>query len=378
MLHAPSTNGVTAELARSQTASLTPTAVPTAVAGDCYLPDFGSPRAVVALVLISQLVALALTLATALFQEDFYLRLARVSLLMVWIALTTASVLTLARPALLRYTAFGITLGALLLAGASIALVSEAVYWFGQYFAASRLVAAWPLFPGDRWQFLLRNLLLGVLVAACLLRYFYVTHQWRAQVERTAESRIAALQARIRPHFLFNSMNTIAALVRSDPVAAEQAVEDLSDLFRASLARSGHTNSLREELEIARVYQRMEQQRLGSRLTVEWQLDTLPLDARLPGLTLQPLLENAIYHGIEPLEGGGTVTVGGSTDGSSITLTISNPVSNTSRARHSGHQLALDNIRQRLQLAFGDRAHLTVSLAADHFSVSLVFPLSNP
>lgn len=342
---------------------------------DCYLPDFSSARAVVTLLLISQLVAVILTVATGLLTADFFFRLAQVSLLMVWVSLTAASALSLARPLLSRCKTRTVTLYALLLVLLCVAAVSEAVYWFGQYFAATRLVETTALFPAEHAPYLLRNLVLGLLVTSIALRYFYISHQWRNQIERAAESRIAALQARIRPHFLFNSMNTIAALIRSEPLAAEQAVEDLSDLFRASLAHAGQHNTLREELEIARVYERMEQQRLGSRLTVEWQVDALPEDVRLPGLTLQPLLENAIYHGIEPLEQGGVVTIRGTTDNAGrVTMRVTNPVPVAGRHRSQGHQLALDNIRQRLALAFGDQAGLSVSHTDERFEVTLQFP----
>jgi two-component system, LytTR family, sensor histidine kinase AlgZ len=147
-----------------------------------------------------------------------------------------------------------------------------------------------------------------------MLRYFWVAAQWRRNVEAEARSRIRALQARIRPHFLFNSMNTIAALTRSDPARAEEAVEDLADLFRASLSDATSTVTLKEELELSRIYQRIEQHRLGDRLAVEWRIKALPLRARIPALSVQPLLENAIYHGIEQLAGGGTVVVEGRYD----------------------------------------------------------------
>ena len=138
---------------------------------------------------------------------------------------------------------------------------------------------------------------------ALALRYFYVTHEWRRNVELQAQARVHALQARIRPHFLFNSMNTIAALTRSNPARAEEAVQDLADLFRANLSEKRNQIPLADEIDIARTYQRIEQLRLGDRLQVEWEVDALPRDALVPGLTLQPLLENAIYHGIEPRAG---------------------------------------------------------------------------
>ncbi len=164
------------------------------------------------------------------------------------------------------------------------------------------------------------------MVTALALRYFYVTHEWRHNVELQAKARVHALQARIRPHFLFNSMNTIAALTRSNPARAEEAVQDLADLFRANLNEKRNQISLAEEIDVARTYQRMEQLRLGERLHVDWKIDSLPTDALVPGLTLQPLLENAIYHGVEPRPDGGVVTVTGEFNKGMITIVVSNPV----------------------------------------------------
>jgi two-component system sensor histidine kinase AlgZ len=244
----------------------------------------------------------------------------------------------------------------------------------GRHFEESRLVNSSALFPDQGWEFLARNLALGTLVTTGALRYFYVTDQWRANIERAAHSRISALQARIRPHFLFNSMNTIAALTRSDPVAAEQAVEDLADLFRASLSNPGESIPLEQELEVARVYQRMEEQRLGSRLKVTWDIDQLPMATRIPSLTIQPLLENAIYHGVEQLPAGGEITIRGQMDNQIVTIVVTNPTPADSAGRAGGNQLALDNIRQRLALAYGKRARLEVQRSADSFRVLIGFP----
>jgi two-component system sensor histidine kinase AlgZ len=257
------------------------------------------------------------------------------------------------------------------------ALTSEAVYWFGRVYGDPLLTGPASIFPADRAVALLRNLLIAMVVTAAALRYFYVTRQWQHNVEAAAESRISALEARIRPHFLFNSMNTIAALTRSDPAAAERAIEDLADLFRASLGKPGEPVSLEQELDVARVYQRMEQQRLGARLAVDWQVDNLPMHARLPGLTIQPLLENAIYHGIEPLADGGVITVVGTTAGEMLTISVSNPLAPAAQRRKTGgHKLALDNIRQRMQLAYGDRGFFEVEQLDDTFRVRVGFPLA--
>ena len=122
----------------------------------------------------------------------------------------------------------------------------------------------------------MRNVVIALVVTALALRYFYVTHEWRHNVELQAKARVHALQARIRPHFLFNSMNTIAALTRSNPARAEEAVQDLADLFRANLNEKRNEIPLAEEIDVARTYQRMEQLRLGDRLRVEWKIDSLP------------------------------------------------------------------------------------------------------
>ncbi len=367
----PSTNGV----ADSQ--DLTSSKAHSSGADNCYLPDFSATNAVVALVLISQLVAVVLSLASDTSENGYFVELAKTSVLMLWMILTSACVLNLARPVQARRGVVAATCFSLGLVLANVALVSEAVYWLGRYFAESRLIESSVLFPQARWEFVSRNLAIGLLVGVAVLRYFYVTHQWRTNMEKEVQSRLSALQARIRPHFLFNSMNTIASLTRTNPAAAERAVEDLADLFRASLRNPGESISLEQELDIARVYQRMEEQRLGDRLVVEWQLNGIPMHTRVPGLTIQPLLENAIYHGIEPLADGGVVTVVGEEQDDMITITISNPLSTDARHRPGhGHRLALDNIRQRLELAYGDKARLEIEQVADRFRVLVGFPLT--
>jgi two-component system sensor histidine kinase AlgZ len=169
-------------------------------------------------------------------------------------------------------------------------------------------------------------------------------------------------------------MNTIASLTRSNPRAAEQAIADLSDLFRASLREHRERIPLASEIEIARAYERVERLRLGERLNVDWQIDGLPMDAAVPALILQPLLENAVYHGIEPLEKGGTIRVSGKRDGRSAVLTIDNPVAPRVVGRRAGHRIGLDNVRQRLELMFPGEADVEVFEAPERFVVTLRFP----
>jgi two-component system sensor histidine kinase AlgZ len=206
------------------------------------------------------------------------------------------------------------------------------------------------------------------------MRYLYISSEWRRSIVLEAQARISALQALIRPHFLFNSLNTIASLTRSDPARAEEAVEDLADLMRANLGSPKNRVTLKEELEVAAIYQRIEKLRLGDRLRVRWIVNDLPMRALIPSLTIQPLLENAIYHGIELLADGGEVVVTGSRINDDLQIEIRNPVAAVSHRRKDGNQMALSNIRQRFDLAYGNRAAVDVDESAEHYCVRLRFP----
>ncbi len=340
-----------------------------------YLPDFCSSPVVFGVVLIAELTAIALTLARQTEWSSFFGDLAKTSLLLIWTSLAVTATLCLLRTRLNRYSVVKASILTFATVIVIIAIVSEAVYWLGTTYQAPGLTVPNAWFPRNRWYFLSSNIVVGIIMTGLALRYFYVSHQWQRNVESEARTRIHALQARIRPHFLFNSMNTIAELTRTNPKAAETAVENLSDLFRASLADSQKLIPLGQELEVTRVYQNMEQQRLGERLVVKWQLDDLPLQARIPSLTLQPLLENAIYHGVEPLPDIGVVEIEGRRKGDMIYLSVRNPLPIRKFKSEAGNQIALENIRERLELAFGASASLSRAIDQTHYQVSIAFPV---
>jgi two-component system, LytTR family, sensor histidine kinase AlgZ len=331
-----------------------------------YLPNFCAASNVLVIVVICELTALLLALARNSAAIGFWSDLGLTSMFLLWIALCGAGLLCVLRSFLARQS---VGVSAALVLGITVALVllvSSAAYRFGSSL----------LFPQDHWTFLARNAGITFVVTALTLRYFYVTHEWRHNVELQAKARVHALQARIRPHFLFNSMNTIAALTRSNPTRAEEAVQDLADLFRANLNEKNNQISLAEEIDVARTYQRMEQLRLGERLHVEWKIDSLPTDALVPGLTLQPLLENAIYHGIEPRPGGGVVTVTGEFNKGMITVVVKNPVPAADVTMRDGNRLALANIKERLDLMYGERATVKAGRFDDQYIVTLRFPFT--
>jgi two-component system sensor histidine kinase AlgZ len=341
------------------------------------LPDFCSARAVLAVVLIVELVAITVTVARQALHANFWVDLASASLFLLWVGLGSAAVLCRARPRLARMTierACFVMLGLLLLV---IAVVSELVFQVGRYWS-DRALDVSSIFPQDHLGFMVRNLAVGLIVSSLALRYFYVTAQWKRHVEATALAQLRALQARIRPHFLFNSMNTIAALTRSNPERAEAAVEDLADLFRASLSE-GHLHiPLKDEIEIARTHERIERLRLGDRLHVEWDVQDLPPRTMVPSLIIQPLLENAVYHGIESLPGGGTVKITGRQLGGMISIEVRNPTPvQSGYGEREGNRIALENIRQRLELAWPGLARVDIEQREGEFAVCLQFPAAD-
>lgn len=341
------------------------------------LPDFCAARATLAVVLIVTLIAVILTIARADTPLHVWLDLARISLFLLWTGLGSAALLCALRPRLSSLSisvASAVALGAI---GLVVALVSLAASILAAQPDLAFLAGAHPLralLPLNLGGFVARNVTVGLIVGGLALRYFHVAGEWRRNVEMQARARVDALQARIRPHFLYNSMNTIAALTRSNPEQAERCIEDLSDLFRVSLDERRSRITLQEELQAARTYQQIEQRRLGARLRVEWDVGALPPRALVPSLLLQPLLENAINHGIEPRHEGGTVTISGALDGDVIGLTVRNPLPGPAAIAHEGNRVALDNIRERLSLMYPRRAELEAARVGDEFVVRLRFP----
>jgi two-component system sensor histidine kinase AlgZ len=226
----------------------------------------------------------------------------------------------------------------------------------------------------QKLHFMLRNTLISAIVTAVSLRYMYVQHEWKRNIEARTGARLAALQARIRPHFLFNSMNSIAALIRNQPLVAESAVLDLATVFRSVLVDHDWSN-LKEELELTRHYLALEALRLGDRLKVFWQIEPDLYAARLPALTLQPLVENAVYHGIQPRPEGGTIQIRAFHKANKLNISIDNPLPETQTKSHDGNGMAINNLKERLELAFRGDATLEIERNAGHFCVTLSLPL---
>jgi two-component system sensor histidine kinase AlgZ len=196
----------------------------------------------------------------------------------------------------------------------------------------------------------------------------------KAHSPALAEARLQALQARIRPHFLFNSLNAVLGLIRRDPKRAEQTLEDLSDLFRALMSDGRSLVRLADEISLIERYAAIEQLRLGERLRMSWDMDNAPVDAMLPPLVLQPLVENAIYHGVEPGTGIGDVLVRIERRGDRVLVAIENPWHASGAGGRPGNHMALDNIRERLMLFFDDEARLESRVEGARYRVEIEIP----
>jgi len=212
---------------------------------------------------------------------------------------------------------------------------------------------------------------LALFVTGIILAYFDL--RARALSPAVAQARIQALQARIRPHFLFNSINAVLSLIRSEPKRAERALEDLADLFRVLMADNLALNPLSKEIDIARQYLAIEELRLGERLRVAWRLEGMPADALVPALLLQPLVENAVYHGIEPIAAGGEIAISVQAKGGELVIRLTNPI-RSSGDHHAGNKMALANIRERLQLHFDAEASMQSRIDGHAYEVTIRLP----
>ena len=319
--------------------------------GGGFLPDLCSLPSVLAVVVLAQLFALILTLALVPHSPDPWHDLAMITLFMQWVGLSCAALLCATRPWLARLPDMAAGLLGYLMLLLIILLLSEVAWWLSEQ-------GGLPLIETGRREFLLRNLGIGAIISALALRYFYMRSQWQRGIQAESEARLQALQARIRPHFLFNSINTVSSLIHSHPGQAEEALLDLADLFRASLREEQRLIPLREEIVLARQYLYVESLRLGPRLQQHWQVEADCEGVLIPPLILQPLVENAVYHGIEPYPPGGTVQVAITCEGGRLAIRVSNPLPDKPPSRQ-GRQLAVANITQRLHAHYGARARLS-------------------
>ena len=319
------------------------------------LPNFRNLGILLRILLVVNVAALAAAILKSTAPNDFSARMLDVSVVVQPLLMLSLLALV-ALNGLLKRLPY--RLGAVVVIALEVTLATL-LYVYGR-----------PLF-GTEWVSLQRHLLLTLIVTVMLLFYFDL--RGRALSPALSEARLQALQARIRPHFLFNSINAVLSLIREDPKRAENALEDMADLFRVVMADNRELTPLVREVELCREYLGLEQLRLGERLKVEWHVDKMPGDARIPPLVLQPLLENAVYHGIEPRTAPGVISINIYLAREQVHAVLRNPYEHEGN-HHAGNKMALANIRERLQLHFDAEASLTAKVSEEAYQVHITMP----
>lgn len=328
------------------------------------LPDFCQAATLYLIVIASVLLALLLSFATPNWQQQFWTNLSLYSLFILWTSLTSLGILCFLRRYILlqlpnvslqRFSTLAI--GIILLATLSYSLLVS--------FFLSQQPSLW---------FLLRNVFIALIVSGIFFRYFYLREESLRRIRSEAEARIQALQSRIRPHFLFNSLNTLANLAIVDPIKTEHMILDMADIFRASMQRSDVLIPFSDEKHLCTQYLNLEQQRLGDKLRFEWQTETIDANLLVPPLLLQPIIENAVYHGIQACSEGGSIIIKGVSYQKHIQLEVINPLPEDNAKHHKGNSLALNNIQQRLDVLYGNKASVNYHQSNGRFYCTLTIP----
>jgi len=350
------------------------------------LPNFRNLGIVLRILLISNGLAVLQAILLANAWTDVAQNMMQIATLLTPVLLTSLMLLWAAQPWLHRIT---YRQGALAVMAMG-AVLTLAIYEFGG--------ELYNPVGGSKYYFDdARYALLSVIVCGILLLYFRL----RAKMLSRAlhEARLQVLRARIRPHFLFNTINAVLGIVRTQPKKAETALEDMADLFRMAMTDARDLVPLSREIQLSKQYIALEQLRMGERLSVEWQMHDLPEIALIPPLLLQPLLENAVYHGIEELPQGGSIKIVLRRSGDELRLTVENPCvergtsasgahgagdflyehhrsapPDTGKKQRSNNKMALQNIRERLDLLFDAEARYKVESGSNFYRVEIILP----
>ncbi|MCP3853087.1 MAG: sensor histidine kinase [Gammaproteobacteria bacterium] len=333
-----------------------------------FLPDFCNFRMVFAVVIIGELLAFVLTLVPLRMDQQLWSDLALISLFIQWNGLMCSSVLCLIRPLLKNYSNEFVAVCSYLAILIMITFLSELTFYLMETYYLTEMISS-----ASHWEFLVHNLLIGGIIGALALHYFYLQYQWRIKVQAESCTKLQLLQARIRPHFLFNSMNTIASLTRTRPEVAERVTEDLAELFRMLFRKDHEMIDWSRELMLSEHYINIEKQRLDKRLSIEWQVSDIPDDAMVPALILQPLLENAVFHGIEPEIHGGRIIVSGEFSNNQLKIIVQN-TNSANLVHRQGNKMALENIKERLNVHFQGKASIVCEENSDEYLAIMTMP----
>ncbi len=348
-------------------------AVPETDSDRGFLPNFCNGWTIFNLVIIAEMLAIVIALVSPEIpiSSNKIGNLFLISLFIQWIAMASAAALCVSRKYLNRLSDLRALVMAYLMLLCITWLVGEAALWV---LWLTHLISS----PRPEWNvyYNIQNLTIAAIVNALALRYFLARHHLRQRTLSESRAKIQALRSRIRPHFLFNTMNIIASLTRSSPAQAEAAIENMADIFRTMLADDENMVPVKNEIAIAQKYLDIERLRLDNRLKIEWDVGKFPRKAVMPVLTLQPLLENAIQCGIEPLAEGGSIHLRLWEENESIRISVTNPIPRArSRSARNDEETALNEMRQRLESYYGQIAKMEVTTGDDRLTVAVTLPI---
>ncbi|MCH2158286.1 MAG: histidine kinase [Oleiphilaceae bacterium] len=329
-----------------------------------FIPNLCHAQSIAIVILCTQVLAFIIALIQTTHGLLDWQTLGFTSLILHAIGLSSCVLLCAARPINARFSIIAQAFLALLI----VILVTALISYASIRFVETHIV--------DNANFIIQNTIVAGLISGLALRYFYLGYLAKQQQKAELQARIEALQSRIRPHFLFNSMNSIASLIATKPELAEDAVLDLSELFRSTLNTQRRYVALQEEISLCKKYLNIEGLRLGDRLRVSWKIADNTLQVMIPPLTLQPIVENAIYHGIQPLADGGTIDFEAYIKNEHVYLLVSNPVGESEKNTHGNH-IALSNIADRLSAMYKKTAVLKTSQHNNIFTTTLRLPIQS-
>lgn len=335
-----------------------------------FLPDFCSGSMLGNILILAEFFALVVTILSQPLSANIFKDLLMISIFVQWIALTSVALLCWLRPYLNLLAPSRALLMSYLLLLCVTLVVSELMIWVMAW--SGLIVSARP-----EWYFYYhaQNLTVSAVINAMALRYFVARHQLRLKTLAAAEVRMELIKYRIRPHFLFNSMNIIASLTQRAPVRAEAAIEDMADLFRLMLDENKELVPIQSEIAVAKKYIKLEKLRLDKRLNVVWKLGAVPRSAKTPVLMLQLLLETAIHYGIEPLSDSGEIGIEIDTEDDVLSISISNPGTvNLKDEVAQENSVALENVKFRLQEYYGKLASVDSRTGEGKFTVCVKHP----
>lgn len=330
-----------------------------------FVPDFCQTEAVLTVIVLAQIMVFVFALMSLYFTKLDWGNVGAATIFTQWVALSSAALLCSLKNALNRIAKRRAAVFVVLIVMFVTLVFSLIAHNVERYVMG----LPWQYWHDKIWV----DMGIAALVSTLLVQYLYVRDQVQQRSRAESEARLQTLQARIQPHFLFNSMNIIASLIPEQPDYAEQAVEDLAELLRNSLRAKNTIGTLQDEIELCQRYGRLEQWRMGHRLTWQWQVGVDTQAFQLPMLTVQPLLENAVYHGVQNLEHGGTVAIRIYEDEAFLFVVVCNPMPSAA-TKQKGLQIAMQNTRARLQEFFGTQAIMSSVSDGDHYEVKIKMP----